>query len=155
VRWSIVLAVVLCGCLSDEDWIAKNKGFEASCTSDDECFSGLCKAGKCARAVGEACTDKSECAGNACLTWTKGECSGSSCPTGYVCGVDGVCYGINAICSGACTDDAHCLQGNCVTREGASQSWCRKPCQDDGDCSSTAVCADFGGGQRYCDAIKP
>jgi len=151
---SLLMIILACGaCLSDEEWISRNKGYPASCKSDDECFSGVCRAGQCAKALGEACDGPDECAGSGCLRWTKGSCGpGGSCDNGYACSTTGTCIGIHAICTRACTSDKHCFQGKCVTQDG--KSFCRLPCDDIEDCSSAAVCSKFDSG-RYCDPIKP
>ena len=113
-----------------------------SCNSDTGLCSGAtdCRTGiSCP--TGQNCNpDTGLCSGATDL------CAGISCPTGQTCsGATGLCQDnvtAGSLCA-ACTSDAACTNGKCVTL--AAGSFCGQSCTATTDCGTGFTCFDFSG----------
>lgn len=111
------------------------------CGSMQHCTS-LCGGGFCvpgaqgSKSLGDTCTDSSQCAS-------------------LDCGADDLCTLPCDTAKGQCPDDEACDDsagcGSCAkaTKVSAKRSL-GEPCQSDGDCATTAGCADDGFGVKRC-----
>ena len=120
--------------------------FRAPCTQGSDCFNGVCQAGVCKLALGDACGSDAacgsgRCAGNVCAACATGtDCVSVHCNAG-VCALGGgdPCTA-NADCAGQLCDTSHF----CV--EDGSQACTAADCIDHfcnaGSCESCSVASD-------------
>ncbi len=120
-----------------------------TCGADQVCnpASGVCDAAVSDPCAGVSCPGGQTC--NAATGLCSGAtdlCAGVTCPSGQTCNAaTGLCaesVSAGSLCA-ACTSDAACTSGKCVTL--AAGSFCGQNCASNTDCRSGFTCFDFSG----------
>ena len=134
-------------------------GFDTTVPTDTSGDSDDADAGPCPGCFGSPCDDNVDCNSQWCVPGPDGTiCTQTcitECPDGFSCrpvtagaDVQFLCIYDNSSYCAPCDKDLDCVdplspgvQSRCVTDTDTSQgSFCRTPCDDDGDCPGSAVC---------------
>jgi len=151
----------------------------ASCTTDSNCFSGICKSGVCEGvAIGKSCTDSGDCVLNSyCLNGTcvaavglNQDCSTSECQYSYACvpttsSGDYKCVLAYSVPAGgycdpsaggtcedglACVNNGNSVAGNCTAVPNSSLKSCNISSSNSSCDANEACTCDILNGKGIC-----